>query len=248
MQPRLDKPYMCETKPSVIVYLERALTGKMSEEEFIETQLPEKQLTALRNINKESSYSNAMFSLKLLPLLADCTLVQMFNDKGVKTEESVTSSTLMVEIITYLSILAEVMRTYITKVAEMVRSKPGVQVSKLMHNQVRYVQIAYLANPAEFTLPSMTDLDLYSYATMANIENTLIIQPFLRKTKIADYLRMVPYKSGETMSYALQSIGLTSRSIFPANGARLRLMARGDRLNNREFDLDFLGTDEEDAF
>lgn len=248
MQPRLDKPYMLETKPSVISYLERALTGKMSEEEFIETELPLKQMTALRNINKESSYSSAMLSLKLLPVLADCTLVQMFNIKGVKSEESVRSSTLMIEIVNYLSILAEVMRGYITKVVEMVRSKPGIQVSKLIHNQTRYIQIAYLANPAEFTLPSMTDLDLYSYATMANIENVLIIQPFLKKTKIADYLRMVPYKGGETMSYALQSVGLTSRSIFPTNGARLRLMARGDRVNNREFDLDFLGTDDEDAF
>lgn len=246
MQARLDKPYKCETKPSVIHYLERALTGKMTELEFIETELPQKNLTALKSINQKSSYSSAMLSLKLLPLLSDCTLVQMFTKNGLKTEEDVLDPQLISDIITYLSIMSEVVQSYISKVVEMIRSKPGIQLAQLQHNQNKYVQIAFLTNPHDFNLKTFSDIDLYSYATLANIENVLIMQPFMKKIKIADFIRMVPFKTGETMSYNLQSIGLTSRSIFPMNGSRLRLLVKGDSTNIREFSLDFLGSDEEE--
>lgn len=246
MQARLDKPYKCETKPAVIAYLERALTGKMTEIELNETELPEKHLNALKSINKQAKFPNGMLSLKLLPTPSDCTLSTLTIKDGDKTEELVNDSKLLTDILAYLSIMSEVMCNYITKVVEMIRSNSGVQVPQIMHNQSRYIQVAYLANSTEFTLSSLTDIDLYSYATSANIENVLIVQPFLRKIKIADYLRMVPYKNGETITYTIQSVGLTSRSIYPMNGARLRLIVRGDGVSSRELDLGFLGEDEEE--
>lgn len=246
MQATKDKPYMCEFKPAMINYLERALSGRMSQSELEETGLPQVQLDALTEINSTCKYSNQMVSYKVQPEVVDCEIVLVKNVDGVKVETVVVNEVLKSKMNIFLSALGEVMKNYIASILEAIRSKPGIKVNAATHNQFRYMQIAYATNQNSFNVKELCDIDLYTYITCASLENVMIMQPFIPKTSICKFLRMVNYKTGEIVTYNTQSVGLLSKRIMPPNGCRLRLMVRGERAEqSRDVSLDFLDEEEE---
>lgn len=245
MQANKDKPYSCEIKPNTLVYLDSALTGKLTQKDIDSTALPLFFATTLANINSICKFSDQLLSLKIG---SDDGLNELFTVSKNDTTKIFTlynNPTLVTEITSYLSVLQSVVPTYVSSVISYLRVNPGIRFNALSINQSRYVQIAYASSPSTFTFDHFSDLDLYSYFSSASIENTMFMAPFLPKTKLCELFRKIKISSGETITYNPAKVGLLTRSIIPKLGVRVRLLAKGERNVAREIDLDFLGSDDE---
>lgn len=244
LQANNDKPYVYETKPLVIDYLEQALSGRITPE-ILNSELPEHYLELLTKISKASTLKRGLLSFN----------ISLANDQNglfllTKTQDAAAAQVqtpypdpeVYKLIVQYFAIMPTVLSSYVEKVCNTVMKSQTVQVRNVIHNQNRYVQLAMATSPATFLISDLSDLDYYSYITNSSLESLLIIRPILPRLKFREVMQYIQLENTETISYN-RSGGLLARPIVSRNGVRIRFALK-DSANTRTIDLDFLKIDD----